>query len=231
MSINNVLVFTENQKQLYLEEFIRILKLIIFSYHQMISQENNLAGQKEDDLRNKLVKNYLRKNKNKDEFNLGKMFFNLGTEEVNDHKSSKTTGRLDFTALRLVDSLGRANEDFYFTFECKRLKNNGKNNEYIKEGMQRFIAGKYQTKILPLAGMIAFVEKGCINKIVANINNRLKKDYSYSDSEFLYNETIENNFKYSYLSNHSKNDNSKIKIYHLMLDLSWQCLFLEQLKR
>jgi len=103
-----------------------------------------------------------------------------------------------------------------FEIECKRLfRRPSDNKPYINDGLVRFINRKYAEKN-EYASMIGFVVKGDIDKIQIELAHKIlnfHKDNSATNNQEL-------NWKNSFISYHIKNDNSKIKVYHLLFQFT-----------
>jgi hypothetical protein len=106
-----------------------------------------------------------------------------------DLQTGEEKGRIDL----LFTSAERIREDVYFAFECKKLnkidsknKTNSLAREYVKEGMMRFVTGKYSSSVNN-GGMIGYVMDGntdtAIGAVNRNINhNRIHLRISNSNS-------------------------------------------------
>lgn len=86
-------------------------------------------------------------------------------------------GRMDITFRPLIPR-----EDIYFCLEGKRLNviKDGRRrayaSEYVSQGMQRFITGKYAKAVLH-GGMAGFVLDGDIKNAIANVAANIKKHH------------------------------------------------------
>lgn len=115
--------------------------------------------------------------------------------------SDKSLGRTDF-AFKI--------SGLKFIVECKRLKS--ADNAYIKEGLERFISLKYG-KDDTFGGMIGFVISGNKLNIATELNNKI--------SNLSHTNTINTVSSIpSFESNHTKDNNGQIDIYHLFFDFS-----------
>ncbi len=132
-----------------------------------------------------------------------------------------------YTDLRIFSKNDLDDPSAYYIIECKRLNNQnlkgktGLNAEYIKEGIMRFVNGKYSTN-KNLNGMIGFVvEKMDIQSNIKNINYLLNNKFSDAKTEtILTSLNFIEDFKYQYYSIHKDIEDKKIKLYHLMFDFS-----------
>jgi len=106
-----------------------------------------------------------------------------------------------------------------FTIECKRLFNqNSKNNEYISNGLERFINLKY-SKENNYAAMVGFMVEDNLPFIHENVKQKVFSHQSIkTNSEFSKNKLQQ--WKLSIKSTHTRKDNSVIHIYHLLFDFS-----------
>lgn len=194
-----------------------ILTKIVYCYRLMLSNNVRVAN-KENQIRDELLINYLKNNKIRNQLQLIAYLFDKEVPEDN------TKGRTDIkvqTVNTFVDTSA------YYIIECKRLDSQnlrgetGLNAEYIKSGIMRFVSGRYPTNKY-LNGMIGFVvERMDINANVTNINYLLKKIFFSANTEtVLTSLNFIRNFQYQYYSLHKGTDNKKIKLYHLMFDFS-----------
>ncbi len=217
-------VFSE---QIYINEFVSVLKLLNESYDQIIKNEDIKKNDMETFIRNVLVKNYLRNRANKEKFNIGYLGFEVESGEIN--KNNKTAGFIDIKVINLgkKDFL---DEEEYYAIECKRLDGYSKKNRlYIKEGIYRFISGKYSSK-MPLAGMIGFIQRGIIVDIVDNINKKISEEEDDSYIGHLKKDKILSQCNFIYSSENTRMIiNRKIKIYHYMMDFSEKVMVLNRL--
>lgn len=229
--------------------FEQSLKLIVYSYTQIkkeksanpysrreihesakkIHKSEKSKNELENYLRNDLVTNYLKKKRHL--FKMTQFSIQPGSETS---KSNINVGVVD---IRFEVVSADTMDGTAFVFECKRLnKYQNSQNAYIKDGMMRFVSGRYYAESkMNVAGMLAFVETdlennpgGCMP--VAQVSAELKKRIdSYPDlwttekfssfrlSHQKYREI--SSFKSSFLSKHVRNeDNREISIYHLLLD-------------
>lgn len=128
--------------------------------------------------------------------------------------------QLDFERMHFVseDEKRRTDLVFFisgfgnFTIECKRLfEQNSKNDEYISNGLSRFIDLKYSQNNF-FAGMMGFVVSG--NEEI--VTNKLKeKVVSTNNIDSSFANGIFESWKLSFNSSHNRIDNTQINIYHL----------------
>jgi len=119
-------------------------------------------------------------------------------------------------------------EDVYFAFECKRLNKIDSRNkinslapEYVKDGMMRFVTGKYASS-LNNGGMIGYVMNGntdtAIRAVNRNINNnRIHLRISNSNS-LLPSSLIPNNLEIKETQHDL--DGRNFMIHHLFLPIT-----------
>ena len=103
-----------------------------------------------------------------------------------------------------------------FEIECKRLfQQPSKNDAYINDGLIRFINLKYADKN-EYAAMIGFVVTGEIDKIQNELSSKVYTFYQNKSQ----NKSEQLNWKNSFISNHLKINNYKMKIYHLLFQFT-----------
>jgi hypothetical protein len=136
-----------------------------------------------------------------------------------DLQTGKERGRID---LRFTHGY---REDIYFAFECKRLnKIDSKNKinslapEYVKEGMMRFVIGKYASSV-DKGGMIGYVMNGntdtAIRAVNRNINNN-KESLKISNPNALCSSSLRPDSLEIKETKHEL-DNRNFMIYHIFL--------------
>ena len=189
--------------------FYNILELMIYCYRDILKKKSYTVGDYDEDiLRNDLI-NSLEDNKKRVRPDLGFR----SESATKDETTSRTKGRIDICVI--YDLSLRAENDF--TFECKRLKNTGKNHDYIKSGVMDFVSGKYAEK-MPIAGMIGFIEKGMINAVCSDLKKRIEAKTTNIKGDFVF-EKIQDDFDHSYKSEHVRKIRlGNIAIYHLIFD-------------
>ncbi len=189
--------------------FYNILELMIYCYRDILKKKSYTVGDYDEDiLRNDLI-NSLEDNKKRVRPDLGFR----SESATKDKMTSRTKGRIDICVI--YDLRLRGEDDI--TFECKRLKNNGKNQDYIKRGVMDFVSGKYAEK-LPIAGMIGFVEKGMITTVCSDLKKRIEVKTTNIKGNFV-SEKIQDDFGHSYKSEHIRKKRlGNIAICHLIFD-------------
>jgi len=213
-------------------EFSKVSNLILHSYTEIIKNEKieytkledkkyrvilpNGKEKPEEYIRNVFLdKKYMRNKKLKREFDVSDLEFLPETGEI---KNRQIIGYHDFR----VSGLGRkilseADEDIYFSIECKRLNNAKQSPEkYVNEGIIRYTTGKY-SDFMPIAGMIAFIEDKHFD-YSNEIDKILKKHKSIQTVQFFTQSKVSNDI---YKSKHLKNKNKhQISINHFLFDFS-----------
>lgn len=213
----NASIFQYNSES-YEHEFENILDGITMCYHMMI-KDNIKVPNNENKIRDRFIISYLKNRKIRDHVGFtAKYNFDRETPEDND------LGRVD---IKISTQNTFTEPNAYFIIECKRLDNEnvtgitGLNAEYIKNGIKRFVDGKYSS-YHGLNGMIGFVvEQMDIFGNISNINDLLAKNFPDANTEiFLTNTSFIKNFNYQYHSIHKDVHNNTIKLNHLIFDFS-----------
>jgi len=227
-SLNASVFVKKEEEPIFLKDLKKILKFLIFCYKQMVliskDKKEVLNDFGETELNN-LLRDLLQSNKW--EFALADYYFSR-EEAESDEKTHKNKG---FTDIKVIipppNKISKENRSFIF--ECKRLGKDTKlNNYYIVNGIiDRFITGKYCPS-MDTAGMIGFIQKNekmktpNIQNIIDDINKKIIDKHNKPETEKLKNVLIQDDFKYSYISEHKRdNDLGNISLYHLMFDLSF----------
>lgn len=220
------------QKQCF-KQFHEVMRLIIFCYREKLRQGDAVSLSKireetgitlEDYLKYRLV-DYLRKYKRQFPA-IAHLHFLPETGEYDREKEKETFNDIAVYSITVGKTWKLSekfdDEDYYFSFECKRLKDLGKNRLYIDQGIRRYVENAY-AGAMPFAGMIGFVEKGDIVRIKDDIDLRLSAlngSRELTTIEFLRFFKVEEDFEFSYSSKHERVRNSPIALHHLFLDYS-----------
>ena len=204
----------------YIAEFESILVGITSCYKMMIEDNVSVPSNNENRIRDILYSKYLNDNAVRKKIGF---YYNIICEPA-EYINYVSSGFVD---LRFFSKNSLMDTSAYYIIECKRLDNQnlngttGLNAKYIKNGIMRFVDGKYSTNQY-LNGMIGFVvEQMDITANITNINKLLRKNFSNANTETIL--TFHNfikDFKYQYYSIHKDIKNRKFKLYHLMFDFS-----------
>ena len=205
-------------KIIYEKELQRILQGIYLCYTMMIKDNIKLSNN-ENEIRDKLLIDYLKNNRIRDITGLtGNYIFNREVPE------DKSKGRTD---IRIETLMSFYECEAYYIIECKRLNNKktrhqtGLNAHYIKNGIYRFVSNYYSTHNGVNAMLGFVVEKTDINENISNINYLLQKYFSNCNTiNCLSIQHLISDFEFLYKSEHQDKDNKTIRLYHLMLDFS-----------
>lgn len=146
-----------------------ILELVITTWEEMPPLESDAL---EDPTTEELCR-CLRQNRNS-----ANLPFRIDIQQVElDPTAGQGQGRMDIVFSPMVPS-----EDIYFCLECKRLNviTNGKvraySNEYVTQGMLRFIRGQYASKVRH-GGMLGYVLDGNVSQAIANVRRAIQNNY------------------------------------------------------
>lgn len=234
--------FTRKRVRYSKKLFLQVLEYVVFCYNRLkqdnkekqyvISQSfcrDHTNFSFEDWLKTRLIEDYLQQLRIHFHYSgIREIRFNSETEKWYEDR----TGRIKKDKIDIFISnlglqgywAGKVEEDIYFAFECKRLKNTSKNSEergYLSD-IQKFVSRKYKFRF-PFTGMIGFVEKSSISidDIINDINKRLQKSSNIITIQELTPFKVKN-FKYCRLSKHKKTfpRNIPIEVYHLFFDYS-----------
>jgi hypothetical protein len=208
--------FIHNAKT-YTEEFRRLLVGIVSCYNMMIRDNIKLPPNDENEIRNKMLHNYLNNDDIRKSTGLTEFAFNPEVPEIN------SKGRTDIKVE--VKNPFRSTEAYYI-MECKRLDNknvsgiSGLNAAYIKNGICRFVSRYYST-YCELNGLIGFiVTKLDIDVNTIHINTLAKNEIGCNMTQEIQREYFIPRFEYHYSSKHKDCENKEFTLYHLMLDYS-----------
>lgn len=198
--MNNKDVFnpqiSEDITEFQLDKYIN---LIIYSYNKIINKKRGILH---EDIRRNMLVNVMRKNKFK--------------FKINDIIASYETFGDDYTTIGRTDITFFVNvfENRSFTIECKRFLENEINksqiqNQYIGNGVNRFITNKYPT-YWGYAGMMSFVESGDILKLSQILNKQFKMT------------NLSQKYKYQFITESSEYSSAKklFKIVHILLNFA-----------
>ena len=204
-------------RQIYFGEFEILLSKIASCYHLMVQDKVQLLND-ENNIRNVLLLNYLKKNEIRCKIGLTEFLFDREVPE------DYTIGRTDLK-IQTKDTFVKT--EAYYIIECKRLNNkathgiSGLNAEYIKNGVFRFTTSHY-TSHYGLNALIGFiVEPMDIHKNADEINFLLQNHFPQANTTIgLSRAQFIPNFEYHYRSMHLCDDKREITLYHVMFDFS-----------
>ncbi|WP_291862212.1 hypothetical protein [Marinilabilia sp.] len=202
---------------LYTEEFNQVAKLLIYSYQQMVENNEVLTSDHETYLRNILVKKYLRNKDAKQKYDIGYLGFEIESGEID--INNQTVGFIDIKVLNLGNK-DLLDEDEYYSIECKRLDGEStKNNLYIKEGINRYVNSKYSQQ-MPFSAMVGFIESGITANIKDNINSSLIENKYFQTYSSLLEYVFVADFKETFVSKHERKNSqfTDIEIFHFLFD-------------
>lgn len=170
-------------------EFKHLLNSIYSCYKEMLSDKISVPSNDENEIRDRLLFDYLNNNLLRVKFELLDFLFDPEVPVNNGRSDIKIQTKNTF-----IDT------DAYYIIECKRLDGCSKlNKEYIKNGINRFLTGKYPSHYR-VNGMIGFIVKEIdIDKNmekIGNFFNLIEKDKLYDSKH------------------------KDLKLYHLMMDFS-----------
>jgi hypothetical protein len=183
----------------------------------MIRDNIKLPPNDENEIRNRILRNYLNDDDIRKSVGLTEFAFNREVPE------NDTEGRSD---IKVEPKNPLRSTKAYYIMECKRLNDenvsgvSGLNGNYIKNGICRFV-NRYYSAYCGTNGLIGFIvtkldidaNTGHINtlaatKINCNMIREIKKEYFIP------------HFDYHYSSEHKDCKGQAFTLYHLMLDYS-----------
>jgi len=244
-------IFVQNRRNSNARKlFLKVVGYFAYCYQKIIQDKvtysesyvkQHTSSQLEDYLKKRLVHDYLRKRENKlayqeiisaqisRRFNgLENLLFYSEPEEEFVQNEIERRDKIDI----LVANLGLSDnwndvdrESLHFVFECKRLLNTRKSDEYLSDTV-KFIQRSYSSFRFPFNGMLGFVEKGTIPvlEIIEDIEKRLS-NHTIIKSIKSGNKILQfveiDSFDFCRLSQHQHNSqNSEIEVIHLFFDYS-----------
>ena len=193
----------------YIDENFEFILTQIHNCYKKMLVDYDFVENNENKIKNRLYKDYLDKQIIIDDLKLNGYRFKTETAFIDENYNEK--GYSDFEVIDLIGSLKNINA--FYIIECKRIDDvnthyqKSLNNEYINEGINRFVEEKYPTHN-KVNGMLGFVVKSIDIKNNCNHFSDLKH-YKFIDD-----------FEFSYRSNHTTKTDKKITLYHMMLDFS-----------
>lgn len=201
----------------YTSEFEKLLIGISLCYSMMIANKVEVPNN-ENEIRNILLKRYLKNDDIRKEAELNDYLFDREVPE------DYSLGRTD---IKIQTKNTFIKTEAYYIIECKRIDNKnlvgttGLNAEYIKKGICRFVS-RYYSSYHRINAMLGFVvEKLDIHSNIDNINFLLNEHFKNANTtRFITKEYFIPNFEYHYSSSHKDSDSNNLILYHLMLDFS-----------
>jgi len=215
--------------------FIKVLDYFVFCYNLILENKDTISEAEcaqntkfdfEYFIKEHLVTKYLQNKNVKLSFRhseIKNLLFEQEPAKSYIENGIKRRDLVDICVLNLeLDWLNVNKENQYFAFECKRLKNKSKNNEYITD-IQKFVNREYEFRF-PFTGMIGFIEKSKIDipDIIADIDSKIKT-HKHIKSKVLNDKVLipfqMTDFEYCRTSNHEhKTNNKNIEVYHLFFN-------------
>jgi hypothetical protein len=204
-------------QQVYFGEFEILLSKIAICYNLMVQDEVQLPND-ENGIRDKILRNYLRKDDIRKRIDLTEFLFDREVPEDN------SIGRTD---IKVQTKNTFEKSEAYYIIECKRLDNkatrgiSGLNAEYIKNGIYRFTSNYYSSHYCVNA-MIGFVITPMdIHKNTDDINFLLENHFPEANTTTaLTNGNFIPDFEYCYRSTHSAINSKQLRLYHLMFNFA-----------
>lgn len=203
--------FIHSGKRYYEKRFPQIIVYIISAYKQLLADKEPLENS-ETFITKILVETYLNKGRNREKLGIEDVIFN---REPAENKG--------FVDIKVQTLYSLSNPEAYYIFECKRLDGTAKlNREYIREGIMRFTSGKYSS-YYGVNGMIGYEVKKLNTPVnVQKINSILISDYPLlRRAGGMEPVAIIDDFKFSYQSIHCLDSPKQLRLFHLILDVSF----------
>jgi hypothetical protein len=203
--------FIHSGKRYYEKRFPQIIVYIISAYKQLLADKESLENS-ETFITEILVEIYLNKGKNRERLGIEDVIFN---REPAENKG--------FVDIKVQTLYSLSNPEAYYIFECKRLDGTAHlNREYIREGIIRFTSGKYSS-YYGVNGMIGYEVKKLNTPVnVQKINSILLSEYPLLRRACgMEPVEIVHDFKFSYRSVHWLDSSRQLRLFHLILDVSF----------
>lgn len=240
-NLSNANIFVRGKIPISEKLFSKVLEYFVFCYNRLLDDSfkvsqiycrEHTTHDFEFCLKNSLVQ-YLQDQKNKIAFqdeSVQRVEYQLETNKTYIQDCIERRDMIDIyvSNLGLQSAWNGTNaEDIYFAFECKRLKNNEKNTEYITD-IGKFVDRDYwQTGYrFPFNGLIGFIEKSetAIKDIIEDIDTKIQN--SDTINSIITNNSVLDvcptvNSELCKISKHMHNSVSLvIEVYHLFFDYS-----------
>jgi hypothetical protein len=237
---NEVSKFVQNRTKSITEDRIKnILWYVVESYNILVQDnvhysknyvKNHTTFKFENYLRNRLVEDYLIKNKNilqQKMSELDEINFSYESEkeytDLRDNKRKPDKIDIYINKLGLSGTWKEPDENVYFAIECKRIEGLSDGAKYI-EDIEKFADRDYVNLRLPFEGQLAFIEDSSIThtQLYKEINSKLNKKETIITKKFLDYILLHTEYKGTYLSKHERNFDKRetFSIYHLLLNYS-----------
>jgi hypothetical protein len=176
-------------------------KMLVRAYAILVSQGYDASGNNENTIRDDLVRQAQR-------LKTSGLVYMFSTEFPDLEKSSRIDIRI-ITPMTL-ESYGKGG----ITYECKII---GEDAYLNRNGLNSFIESKYAEN-MAIGGMVGFVKDGDIDDKIAKIQTKLTQHPTINTIRNLEQYSLDEDFEYSYVSDHVKLDTSEISIHHLFFD-------------
>jgi len=221
---------TENQIENIIWYIIECYLLIVSNKEKYskiwVKEKTNLKF--ENYLRNRLVEDYLVKNKTiliQKISSLNEINFIYETEkeyiDLQDNITKMDKIDIYINKLGLQNEWKDYDENIYFALECKRINKLSDAARYTSD-IQKFVNRKHINTRLPFEGQIAFIEDKNISHVVlcGKVNEILTTHKTIITKKYLNEIILNNKFNGVYLSLHERNTGTNFTIYHLFFDYS-----------
>ncbi|WP_114939634.1 hypothetical protein [Mucilaginibacter endophyticus] len=198
---------------IYDYEFNQIMDFVLQCYHLMLKKyQGKQIENNENKIRNRLYKDFLNSNQTRQLIDIFPCRFECECAEIDTQYKE-----IGYTDIKVLTTISLSNSDAYYIIECKRIDGSRHlNNEYIKEGVFRFVDVLKYPSYNNVCGMIGFVVKEIdTDKNIQNLNEILIEVSSPAPLKL-----IEQSALGRYTSIHTKTNNKPLKVSHLMLDYS-----------
>lgn len=182
-------------------------RVLFISYQTLYSEKQKTPYTKPLNAKKWQLENLITDDLIRDEENLPKTF---EYRIVNQQKDASKNTQID---IAIQWSL-RFGHSYDIKIECKLLQKNNL-DYYINGGIQKFKTNKYSEK-LPVAGMLAYNTSYTISENIELLNTKIEN--KISKEEKLKSYSMLENYSYTYISNHLRDNDSDIDIYTMALD-------------
>lgn len=167
----------------------------------------------ENKIRSIMLEEYI--NKQKIPHNMLGYKFELEVPE-NYAGNGKHIGRVDIRILLKSDF---EKDDAYYIVECKRIDGSADlNKKYVKEGVARFVTGKYSSyygRNIMLGFVVKKIDISANTKLIEKIQNTEKIQHMHGCFEFIEKKGIAENYKCMY-----QIQSGEVELHHIFSDYS-----------